>query len=147
MHANVRPWSLMAAPTWLRHPEFDLDHQARLTTKNLGQPHFDRFFSEPHPSFFAFTTTPKLKSKAVFDEPGPSGASPFHEYAMRQAIEESFIMDVLQNHTTYKRFFGLIKQVEDDPDVPRRCFTRCMEFHPVKIEQVVFVMSSISGTT
>ena len=71
---------------------------------------------QPNLSFFAFTATPKFKTKAVFDEPGPSGAAPFHEYSMRQAIEEGFILDVLQNYTTYKRFFGLVKQVENDPE-------------------------------
>ena len=99
---------------------------------------------QPNLSFFAFTATPKFKTKALFDEPGPSGASPFHEYTLRQAIEESFVMDVLQNYTTYKRFFGLIKQVEDDPDVPRRkaakALTRYLELHPVNIEQVVSVI-------
>ena len=99
---------------------------------------------QPNLSFFAFTATPKFKTKALFDEPGPSGASPFHEYAMRQAIEEGFIMDVLQNYTTYKRFFGLIKQVEDDPDVPRRetakVLARYLELHPVNIEQVISVI-------
>ena len=75
---------------------------------------------QPNLSFFAFTATPKFKTKVLFDEPGPSGTSPFHEYSMRQAIEEGFIMDVLQNYTTYKRFFGLIKQVENDPEVPRQ---------------------------
>ena len=99
---------------------------------------------QPNLSFFAFTATPKFKTKAVFDEPGPSGASPFHAYTMRQAIEEGFIMDVLQNYTTYKRFFGLIKQVEDDPDVPRRkaakALTLYLELHPVNIEQVVSVI-------
>ena len=35
---------------------------------------------QPNLSFFAFTATPKFKTKALFDEPGPSGASPFHEY-------------------------------------------------------------------
>ena len=99
---------------------------------------------QPNLSFFAFTATPKFKTKALFDEPGPFGASPFHEYTMRQAIEEGFIMDVLQNYTTYKRFFGLIKQVEDDPDVPRRkaakALTRYLELHPVNIEQVVSVI-------
>ena len=99
---------------------------------------------QPNLSFFAFTATPKFKTKALFDEPGPSGASPFHEYTMRQAIEEGFIMDVLQNYTTYKRFFGLIKQVEDDPDVPRRkaakALTRYLDLHPVNIEQVVSVI-------
>ena len=43
---------------------------------------------QPNLSFFAFTATPKFKTKALFDEPGPTGASPFHEYTMRQAIEE-----------------------------------------------------------
>ena len=99
---------------------------------------------QPNLSFFAFTATPKFKTKVLFDEPGPSGASPFHEYSMRQAIEEGFVMDVLQNYTTYKRFFGLIKQVEDDPDVPRRkaakALTRYLELHPVNIEQVVSVI-------
>ena len=99
---------------------------------------------QPNLSFFAFTATPKFKTKAVFDEPGPSGASPFHEYTMRQAIEEGFILDVLQNYTTYKRFFGLVKQVEDDPDVPRReaakALTRYLQLHPVNIEQVVSVI-------
>ena len=99
---------------------------------------------QPNLSFFAFTATPKFKTKTLFDEPGPAGVSPFHEYTMRQAIEEGFIMDVLQNYTTYKRFFGLIKQVEDDPNVPRRkaakALTRYLELHPVNIEQVVAVI-------
>jgi Type I site-specific restriction-modification system, R (restriction) subunit and related helicases len=99
---------------------------------------------QPNLSFFAFTATPKFKTKALFDEPGPSGTSPFHEYSMRQAIEEGFIMDVLANYTTYKRFFGLIKQVENDPDVPRKkaakALARYLELHPVNIEQVVSVI-------
>ena len=99
---------------------------------------------QPNLSFFAFTATPKFKTKALFDEPGPTGTSPFHEYTMRQAIEEGFVMDVLQNYTTYKRFFGLIKQVENDPDVPRRraakVLTRYLELHPVNIEQVISVI-------
>ena len=99
---------------------------------------------QPNLSFFAFTATPKFKTKALFDEPGPSGGSPFHEYTLRQAIEEGFVMDVLQNYTTHKRFFGLIKQVENDPEVPRRkaakALTRYLELHPVNIEQVVSVI-------
>ncbi len=99
---------------------------------------------QPNLSFFAFTATPKFRTKALFDEAGASGASPFHEYSMRQAIEEGFVMDVLQNYTTYKRFFGLIKKVEDDPNVPRKnavkVLTRYLEIHPANIEQVVSVI-------
>lgn len=96
---------------------------------------------QPNLSFFAFTATPKFKTKALFDEPGPSGTSPFHEYSMRQAIEEGFIMDVLENYTTYKRFFGLVKEIENDPSVPRKkalkALSRFMNLHPHNIEQVV----------
>ena len=99
---------------------------------------------QPNLSFFAFTATPKFKTKILFDEPGPSGTAPFHEYSMRQAIEENFIMDVLQNYTTYKRFTGLVRTSEDDPEVPKReaakAFTRYVELHPVNIEQVVSVI-------
>ncbi|MDE8345839.1 MAG: DEAD/DEAH box helicase family protein, partial [Acidocella sp.] len=99
---------------------------------------------QPNLSFFAFTATPKFKTKMIFDEPGPSGLSPFHEYTMRQAIDEGFIMDVLLNYTTYKRFFGLIKQIENDPEVPRKkaakALARYLELHPVNIEQVVSVI-------
>ena len=99
---------------------------------------------QPNLSFFAFTATPKFRTKALFDEPGPSSTSPFHEYSMRQAIEEGFIMDVLQSYATYKRFFGLIKQIENDPEVPRRKAARALgsylELHPVNIEQVVSVI-------
>ena len=95
-------------------------------------------------SFFAFTATPKFKTMALFDEPGPTGKSPFHEYTMRQAIEEGFILDVLQNYTTYKRFYGLIKQIENNPNVPRReaakVLTRYLELHPFNIEQVISII-------
>lgn len=99
---------------------------------------------QPNLSFFAFTATPKFKTLALFNEPGPTGAAPFHEYSMRQAIEEHFIMDVLDNFTTYKRFYGLIKQAENDPAVPRRkaakALARFVELHAVNIEQVVTVI-------
>lgn len=51
---------------------------------------------------------------------------------------------MLQNYTTYKRFFELIKLVDDDPEVPRKkaakALTRYLELHPVNIEQVVSVI-------
>jgi type I restriction enzyme R subunit len=99
---------------------------------------------QPNLSFFAFTATPKFKTRMVFDEPGKTGASPFHEYSMRQAIEEGFILDVLENYVTYKRFFGLVKQIEHDPDVPKneaaKALGQFLELHPVNIEQVVAVI-------
>ena len=34
---------------------------------------------------------------------------------MKQAIEEEFILDVLQNYTTYSSFYRLTKHIEEDP--------------------------------
>ncbi|HHK41893.1 MAG TPA: type I restriction endonuclease subunit R, partial [Planctomycetaceae bacterium] len=100
---------------------------------------------QPNISFFAFTATPKPKTLSVFGHRGPDGKPrPFHLYSMRQAIEEGFILDVLQNYTTYKTYFGLIKSIEEDPKVPRRkaakTLARFMSLHPHNIEQKTEVM-------
>ena len=55
---------------------------------------------QPNLSFFAFTATPKYKTLEVFGTPGADGLpEPFHLYSMRQAIEEGFILDVLEHYT------------------------------------------------
>ena len=99
---------------------------------------------QPNLSFFAFTATPKFKTLAVFNEPGPDGKAPFHRYSMRQAIEEGFIHDVLAHYTCYKRYYKLIQKVEADPEVPRRkaarALARFVEFHDYEIAQKVEVI-------
>lgn len=100
---------------------------------------------QPNISFFAFTATPKHKTLEVFGRPGPDGRPcPFHLYSMRQAIEEGFILDVLKNYTSYKTYFGLIKAVEEDPNVQKRkaakALARFMTLHPHNIEQKTEVM-------
>jgi type I restriction enzyme R subunit len=99
---------------------------------------------QPNLSFFAFTATPKFKTLAVFNEPGPHGRAPFHHYSMRQAIEEGFIHDVLAHYTCYKRYYKLIQKVAVDPEVPRRkaarALARFVEFHDYEIAQKVEVI-------
>lgn len=52
-------------------------------------------------SFFAFTATLKGKTLQMFGTKDAEGVyHPFHIYSMRQAIEEHFILDVLQNYET-----------------------------------------------
>ena len=66
----------------------------------------------PHLSFFAFTATPKPKTLELFgipDKTQVAGFKAFHEYTMRQAIEEGFILDVLQNYVTKTAYFELIE--------------------------------------
>jgi len=72
-------------------------------------------------SFFAFTATPKAKTLELFNTPDPrTGQPPFSLYSMRQAIEEGFILDVLQNYTTFKVYFSLLKKIETDPQYDRK---------------------------
>lgn len=95
---------------------------------------------QPNISFFAFTATPKYKTLEVFGTTGADGKpQPIHLYSMRQAIEENFILDVLQNYTTYKTYYRLIKAIEDDPRVDKRkaarALARFMSLHPHNIAQ------------
>ncbi|MGQ7869963.1 type I restriction endonuclease subunit R [Sunxiuqinia sp. sy24] len=95
-------------------------------------------------SYFAFTATPKFKTLAVFNEPGKNGKAPFHDYSMKQAIQEGFIMDVLENYTTYKRYTGLLKNIKNDPEVPKKkaalALTRFIDLHPHNISQKVEII-------
>lgn len=96
-------------------------------------------------SFFAYTATPKGKTLELFGRTGASGKpEPFHIYSMRQAIEERFILDVLQNYTTYKTYFKLVKAVEDDPDLPKkkaaRALAKFLVMHPTNIAQKIEVI-------
>jgi type I restriction enzyme R subunit len=67
-------------------------------------------------STFAFTATPKPRTLELFGIKRPDGKfEAFSLYSMRQAIEEKFILDVLENYTTYKVYWSLLKKVEADP--------------------------------
>jgi type I restriction enzyme R subunit len=69
---------------------------------------------QPNLSFFAFTATPKDRTIELFGTSDPAGIKrPFHLYTMRQAIEEGFILDVLQNYTTYKVYFKIAASSEE----------------------------------
>jgi type I restriction enzyme R subunit len=71
-------------------------------------------------SFFAFTATPKQRTLQTFGTLQPDGTySPFHSYTMRQAIEEGFILDVLENYATHSTYFKLLKRINDDPRYPK----------------------------
>lgn len=91
-------------------------------------------------SFFAFTATPKYKTLAVFGYKDAEGKpQPFHLYSMRQAIEEGFILDVLQNYTTYQLYFKLCKAIEDDPKINKKkaaqAIGRFVSLHPHNLAQ------------
>ena len=91
-------------------------------------------------SFFAFTATPKAKTIEKFGTlDGDGKPHAFHVYTMRQAIEEGFILDVLKYYTTYKTFYKVAKNIEDDPELPSgkatKQIAKYVSLHPHNIAQ------------
>ena len=91
-------------------------------------------------SFFAFTATPKAATLEMFGSEWDDGSfHPFHIYSMRQAIEEGFILNVLQNYMTYNTCFKIAKNTEDNPELPESRATKIIKkyekLHPYNISQ------------
>ncbi|NUP87416.1 MAG: type I restriction endonuclease subunit R, partial [Burkholderiaceae bacterium] len=104
-------------------------------------------------TFVAFTATPKDKTLQLFGtRPDPSRPpaddnlpAPFHVYSMRQAIEEGFILDVLQNYTSYKVAFNLAHEggarySEVDRDTAMKGIMGWVRLHEYNIAQRVHIV-------
>ena len=79
----------------------------------------------PNASYFAFTATPKNKTLEIFGEPDPQPDGTvkhhaFDSYTMKQAIQEGFILDVLEHYTPVTSYYKLAKTVPDDPEFDTR---------------------------
>ena len=102
----------------------------------------------PNASYFAFTATPKNKTLEVFGEPNPTGDKvqhrPFHAYSMKQAIQEGFILDVLESYTTVNSYYRLTKKIEGDPEFDtkraQKKLRRYVEGHEHAIRQKAEIM-------
>ena len=76
-------------------------------------------------NYYAFTATPKNKTLEMFgekivDADGKASFVPFHEYTMKQAIEEGFILDVLRYYTPYSSYYRILKTSADDPEYDKK---------------------------
>lgn len=96
-------------------------------------------------SMFAFTATPKPTTIQLFGRLNTKGQHvAFHVYSMKQAIEEDFILDVLQNYTRYETFYQINKEIEDDPRCKttdaKRQIARFVELHETNIAQRIEVI-------
>ena len=105
----------------------------------------ERSGKQPNVSIFAFTATPKNKTLRLFGQLNAKGHyQAFHLYSMKQAIEEGFILDPLQNFTQYKTMFEINKSIEDDPnmkvDDAKRQITKFIELHDPNIVQRIEII-------
>lgn len=107
---------------------------------------------QPNVSMFAFTATPKPTTLQLFGRENAYGQkSAFHIYSMKQAVEEGFILDVLQNYITYDTYFKLNKEIKEDPNLQtndaKRQIARFVQLHETNIAQRVEVIIEHFRTT
>ena len=100
---------------------------------------------QDHISFFGFTGTPKEKTLELFGTKTKEGTFvPFHIYSMYQSIHEGFTLDVLQNYTTYKRYFKVKQTKDGDVEIPtgkgKRELVRYVDSHEMTIRNKVQIM-------
>ena len=102
-------------------------------------------------STFAFTASPKPKTLELFGSRRDDGRyEPFSLYTMRQAIEEDFILDVLENYTTYKVYWSLLKKVAEDPRYDKAkasyLLRSFVDLHPHAIQKKVEIVTEHFAT-
>lgn len=95
---------------------------------------------QPHISYFGFSGTPKNKTLELFGRKNKNGLFlPFDLYSMKQSISEGFTLDVLQNYTTYERYFRLNKKIEEDKELPesrvKKMLVKYVDIHPYTISE------------
>lgn len=117
--------------------DFDYEEMLRQEIQSRGK--------QDHISFFGFTGTPKEKTLELFGSKTTDGTFvPFHIYSMYQSIHEGFTLDVLQNYTTYKRYFKVKQTKDGDIEVPtgkgKRELVRYVDSHEMTIRNKVQIM-------
>lgn len=119
--------------------DFDMD------TEDIIVDEIAKNGKQPNVSVFAFTATPKATTLQLFGSVTPRGQrEAFHIYSMKQAIEEEFILDVLQNYTTYTTFYEINKAILDDPKymtvAAKKKIARFASLYEINIEQRVEII-------
>ena len=117
--------------------EDDADEVSDIDAQILEE--MERRRMQDHISYFGFSGTPKNKTLELFGRQGEDRRFvPFHVYSMHQSISEGFTLDVLQNYTTFKRYFELIKSVPEDKEYEKartlRALTNYVDLQPHSIE-------------
>lgn len=96
---------------------------------------------QPNLSFFAFTATPKARTVELFGHVDAASKlkRPFHVYSMRQAVEEGFIRDVLENYVPFDVFWKVSKSTKGDPEVDKTKasaqIAKAVSLHPHNLGQ------------
>ena len=122
-----------------------IDEVQEVTVADAIEQEIARTGKQANVSIIAFTATPKATTLQLFGTTQPDGSkAPFDVYSMKQAIEEGFILDVLNNYTTYKTYYRLNKAVEEDPElkttIAKRKIAKFVELSDENIDQKIEII-------
>lgn len=148
-HSSTAGKDMAAVTMTLGSGEVSIDES---TTEDLIVEEIAKHGKQENVSVFAFTATPKPTTIQLFGGVNKKGQrEAFHIYSMKQAIEEGFILDMLQNYTTYKTYYQINKEIAEDPkcktNSAKRQIARFVELHETNIAQRIEVIVEHFRTT
>lgn len=122
--AYVMPYVCEAGMVASSGPDVDIETEEEDTDDKINRILKGRKLAK-NANYYAFTATPKNKTLEMFgekitDAEGNVSFVPFHEYTMKQAIEEGFILDVLKYYTPYSSYYRIMKTSADDPEYDKK---------------------------
>ena len=151
-HSSTAGKDMSAITKTLGSGEIQIIEDGIYDTEDMIVDELARNGKQKNVSMFAFTATPKPTTLNLFGKVNKKGQrEAFHLYSMKQAIEEGFILDVLQNFTEYKTYYQINKEISEDPRCKtieaKRQIARFAELHETNIAQRVEVIVEHFRTT
>lgn len=127
------------------HVLSNVDEDEELTEEDKMLQEIRRSGKQENVSMIAFTATPKPDTIQLFGTLNPDGNKySFDVYSMKQAIEEGYILNVLDNYVTWKTYCHINKSIESDPELntvaAKRKMARFIDLHETNIAQKVEII-------
>lgn len=124
---------------------YEIDNAEEKSLQDQIEEEIQRSGKPDNVSMIAFTATPKYTTLQLFGTLNEEGKkTAFDLYSMKQAIEEGFILDVLDNYVIYKTYFQVNKAVDNDPELDsiaaKRKIVKYIELHDTNISQKVEII-------
>lgn len=144
-HSSTHGTLMQAMTTVLSHKDEIREGDDNLDVESSIMEEIQKSGKQPNVSMIAFTATPKPETIQLFGNLNSDGQKEsFDLYSMKQAIEEGYILNVLDNYVIYKTYFELQKKINDDPEfksiTAKRKIARFIDLHDTNIAQKVEII-------
>lgn len=121
------------------------DSKEEKTEEDIMREEIENCGNQPNVSFIAFTATPKPETIQFFGTLNAAGKKESTDlYSMKQAIEEKYILNVLDNYVTWKTYCHINKKIQEDPELQsiaaKRKMARFIDLHTTNIRQKVEII-------